>query len=334
MKAPMTRRLGRAEIESSAMGLGSWAIGGPFWRGDAAVGWGEVDDEESVAAIRRAIELGITLFDTSDVYGAGHSEEVLGRALEGHRREVVLATKFGNTFDPSTRQITGADATPAYIRRACEASLRRLRTDWIDLYQFHLGGHDLEEAVEVRDTLESLVAEGKIRAYGWSTDDPARARLFAEGLHCATVQHQMNALNDAPEMLALCEEMDLASINRGPLAMGLLTGKYRADSRLGDADVRGARGPAWMRYFQDGKPSPEWYAKVQAIRDILTSGGRTLAQGALAWLWARSERTIPIPGFRTVAQVEENCAAMRYGPLDAGQLAEIDRLLGRQGKGS
>jgi aryl-alcohol dehydrogenase-like predicted oxidoreductase len=311
------------------MGLGCWAIGGPFWRGDTPVGWGEVDDDESIRAIHRALDLGVTFFDTADVYGTGHSERVLARALKGHRNQVVIATKFGNVFDEDTRQITGSDASPDYIRRACEASLKRLNTDVIDLYQFHNGGYDLDEAGTVRDTLEALVAEGKIRAYGWSTDSPERARVFAQGSHCAAAQFQMNVLDDAASMVTLCEDLDLAGINRGPLAMGLLTGKYKADSKLASDDVRGDQAPGWMKYFKDGKPNPEWLAKLAAIREILTSGGRTLAQGALAWLWGRSEKMIPIPGFRTVAQVEENAAAMRFGPLAAEQMREIDRLLER-----
>jgi aryl-alcohol dehydrogenase-like predicted oxidoreductase len=325
----MMRKLGRSGIEVSAMGLGSWAIGGPFWRGGVAVGWGEVDDDESIRAIHAALDLGVCFIDTADVYGAGHSERVIGRALAGRRDQVVIATKFGNVFDETTRQITGADASPAYIRQACEASLRRLNTGYVDLYQFHQGGYELELAAEVRDTLEALVAEGKIRAYGWSTDDPVRARLFGEGPRCASVQHQMNVLDDNGPMVALCEELDLASTNRGPLAMGLLTGKYKVDTTLGSDDVRGAEGPAWMKYFKDGKPNPEWFQKVEAIRGVLTSGGRSLVQGALAWLWARSEKTIPIPGFRSVMQVEEDCAAMRFGPLTAEQMREIDALLER-----
>jgi aryl-alcohol dehydrogenase-like predicted oxidoreductase len=312
------------------MGLGCWAIGGPFWRGDRAVGWGEVDDAESIRAIQRAVEMGVTFFDTADVYGAGHSERVLGKALQGRRDQVVIATKFGNVFDEETKQITGSDASPDYIRRACEASLERLDTDYIDLYQFHLNGYPPEKAGPVRDTLEALVEEGKIRAYGWSTDFVDRARVFAEGEHCATVQHQLNVLDDNPEMIAFCETHTLASINRGPLAMGLLTGKYTPETELGDKDVRGANAPDWMKYFKDGTANPEWYKKVTAIRDILTSGGRTLPQGALAWIWGRSEQTVPIPGFRTVAQVEENAAAMQYGPLPPEALEEIDRLLERQ----
>ena len=324
-----TRMLGRSGIETSAMGLGCWAIGGPFWRGETPAGWGKVDDDESIRAIHRALDLGITFFDTADVYGAGHSERVLGRALKGHRGQVTIATKFSSIFDETTRQITGASASPEHIRKACEASLRRLDTDTIDLYQFHNGGYPPESAGVVRDVLEELVAAGKIRTYGWSTDDPDRARVFAAGAHCASVQHQMNVLSDADAMVALCQELNLASINRGPLAMGLLTGKYKPESKLGADDVRGENAPTWMQYFKEGKPNPEWLGKLEAVRDVLSSGGRTLAQGALAWLWGRSDRTIPIPGFKTIEQVEENCAAMGLGPLAAHQMQEIDTLLGR-----
>jgi aryl-alcohol dehydrogenase-like predicted oxidoreductase len=311
------------------MGLGCWAIGGPFWRGETPVGWGEVDDDESIRAIHAALDLGVTFFDTADVYGTGHSERVLGEALKGRRDEVVIATKFSNVFDPTTRQITGSDVSPAYIRQACEASLRRLNTDVIDLYQLHDGSLALEEAGSVRETLEALVAEGKIRAYGWSTDDPERAAFFAEGPNCAAVQHQMNIFSDAPEMIALCERLNLAGINRGPLAMGLLSGKYGEDSKLAANDVRGENAPAWMQYFKDGRPNPIFLEKLAAIRDILTGDGRTLVQGALGWLWARSSQTLPIPGFRNTAQVEENAGAMAFGPLATTQMAEIDRLLDR-----
>ncbi|MCB0073528.1 MAG: aldo/keto reductase, partial [Caldilineaceae bacterium] len=144
-----TRTLGRSGIDVSALGMGCWAIGGPFWRGDKPVGWGDVDDAESMRAIARALELGVTLFDTSDVYGCGHSERILGEALRGRRDQVVIATKFGNVFDEQTRQITDASGDPAHIRAACDASLRRLQTDYIDLYQFHLGGYDLDKTDDV-----------------------------------------------------------------------------------------------------------------------------------------------------------------------------------------
>ena len=223
---------------------------------------------------------------------------------------MVIATKWGNIFDEQTRQVTGADPSPAYVARACEASLRRLRTDYIDVYQWHLGNEPVERVPAVLAALEELVAVGKIRAYAWSTDDPDRARAFAAGAHCYSVQHGLNVLNDAPEMVAVCESLGLASINRSPLAMGLLTGKYTAASRLPDNDVRG-KTPDWMRYFHDGVPSAEWLARLAAIREVLSSEGRTLAQGALAWLWGRSPNTIPIPGFRTVVQVKRTPAPWR-----------------------
>jgi aryl-alcohol dehydrogenase-like predicted oxidoreductase len=288
-----------------------------------------VDDEESIRAIHKALEMGVTLFDTANVYGAGHSERVLARAFEGRRSEVVIATKFNAVFDETTRQVTGSDATPAGIRAACEASLRRLNTDYIDLYQFHDNGFPADKAAPVRETLEELVSAGKIRTYGWSTDFPGRAEVFAKGPHCSAVQLQLNVLDDNPAMLALCEKHNLAALNRGPLAMGLLTDKYTSRIKVAANDVRGEKSPDWMKYFKDGLPNPEWAGKRDAIREILTSKGRSLAQGALAWNWARSEKTLPIPGFRTVAQVQENAGAMQFGPLIPAQMSEIDTLLER-----
>ena len=325
----MKRKLGRSGIEVSALGMGCWAIGGPFWAGETPLGWGEVNDEESTRAIQAALEMGVTLFDTANVYGAGHSERVLGRALGGRRSQVVIATKFSNVFDETTRQVTGQDASPEGIRRACEASLRRLATDYIDLYQFHDNGFPAEEAGPVRDTLEALVKEGKIRAYGWSTDFPERAEVFAQGPKCSAIQLQLNVLDDNPQVIAICEKHNLAALNRGPLAMGLLTNKYTAESKPSADDVRGAKSPEWMKYFKNGKPSAEWLGKCDAVREILTSKGRSVSQGALAWNWARSEKTLPIPGFRTVAQVKENAGAMQFGPLTSAQMKEIDRILGR-----
>lgn len=317
--------LGRGGVEVGALGVGTWAIGGPFWAGDQPRGWGEVDDEESVRALRRAYDLGVTLFDTADTYGAGHAEEVLGRALGPVRSQVVIATKWGNTFDPAARQIVGPDPRPSYVDSAVRASLRRLGTDYLDVIQLHLSDLDPALAADLVEACERLVEAGLIRGYGWSTDDPDRAAVFAEGKHCTVVQHELSVLHDAPEMLALCERADLASLNRSPLAMGLLTARITADTRFEAADIR-SRQPEWLRWFVDGRPSPEWLARRDRIRDLLTVDGRTLAQGALGWIWARSPRTVPIPGCRTVAQVEENAGAMRYGPLPADVMASIREL--------
>ena len=324
------RKLGRSGIEISALGMGCWAIGGPFWAEGTPLGWGEVDDDESIRAIHRARDSGISFFDTANVYGAGHSERVLAKAFARMRDKVVIATKFNALFDEETREVTGASCAPAEIRKACEDSLRRLDTDYIDLYQFHDNGYPADKAEPVRETLEELVKEGKVRAYGWSTDFPDRAEVFAQGENCATIQLELNVLDDNQAVIDICEKYNLAAINRGPLAMGLLTGKYTASTKPSTDDVRGEKSPEWMKYFKDGKPNPDYMKKIQAVREILTSNGRTLPQGALAWLWGRSEQTVPIPGFRTVKQVEENCGALAFGPLEKDQMQEIETILGRR----
>ena len=315
-----TRMLGRSQIAVSALGLGCWAIGGPFWRDDQPVGWGNVNDSESVAAIHRALELGINFFDTASVYGCGHSERILGKALAGRREQVVIATKFGQVFEEETRQTRGYDTSPEHVCTSCENSLRRLNVDYIDLFQLHVKEVELDKALSIRDALERLVDQGKIRYYGWSTDDPRSSRFFAQGPHCTAIQQQLNLFEGNRETLAVCEEFNLASINRGPLGMGLLTGKFTVDSQIGADDVRSRR-PA----FKEDRETR--LAKLEKVRHILAEDGRTLAQGALGWLWALSGMTIPIPGFKTVRQIEENAGAMRFGPLSPEQMARISSAL-------
>jgi aryl-alcohol dehydrogenase-like predicted oxidoreductase len=322
----MRRTLGRSGVEVSALGVGTWAMGGPMYSGDQPLGWGDVDDTESERAVRRALDLGVTLFDTADAYGTGHAEELLGRVLAPVRDQVVIATKWGNRIDPATRQLLGEDGSPAQLKAAVHESLRRLATDRIDVYQLHINGLPPAEAADLVPVLEDLVTQGLVRSYGWSTDNPAGVDVFAQGTHCAVVQHQLNLFSDAPEVLALCDKYDLASLNRSPLAMGLLSDKVTAGSSYGADTIRG-RAPGWLEWFRDGRPAPEFLARRDAVRDILTSGGRTVAQGAIAWNWARSPRTIPLPGCRTVAQVEENAGALAYGPLTPAEFAAVGRLM-------
>jgi aryl-alcohol dehydrogenase-like predicted oxidoreductase len=318
--------LGRIGKEVGTVGLGCWAIGGPFLLDGKPDGWGQVDDAESIRAINRAIDLGVTLFDTADVYGTGHSERVLGKALKGRRDEVVIATKFGFTYDESRREITGTDLSPGYVRRACFASLSRLGTDYIDLYQLHVGVVEPGVAEDILAALEDLVTEGLIRSYGWSTDEPAAVRQLAGRPGAAAAQFALNVFSDAAEVIAACEESGLTGLVRSPLAMGLLTGKYDAGSRLPTDDVRSA-GHSWVRYFRDGRPEPGYLERLAAVRDVLTAGGRTLTQGALGWVMARGRGLVPIPGFKSVAQAEENAGAIAHGPLTPAQMAEIDALL-------
>jgi aryl-alcohol dehydrogenase-like predicted oxidoreductase len=319
----MKRKLGRSDIEVSALGFGCWAIGGPFTYLDIQAGWGETDDAESVRAIHRALDLGVNFFDTAANYGAGHSERVLARALAGRRGAAVIATKFGHKVDVARKHVAAHDDPRhvlAELRAVCERSLRDLGTEYIDLYQLHVGDYPVDMAVAVREQLEALVSEGKIRYYGWSTDSVERARVFADGKHCVAVQHDMNIVLRADAMIALCEREGLASLNRTPLARGALTGKYTRDTQFVFNDVRNdpwAREHVLLPAFQH----------LDALREVLTSNGRTLTQGALAWLWARSPNTIPIPGMRTVAQVEENAGALRFGPLADAQMRQVDALL-------
>ena len=295
----LTRILGKSGIEVSVMGLGCWAIGGLLWRVDGTtrnpLSWGELDDDESINTIHRALDLGVTLFDTADAYGCGHSERILGQALTGRRHQVVIATKFGGIFEEESRSWLGdfEDVmSPEFVREACEASLRRLNTDYINLYQFHCARNDPDYAFNLVRFLEDLVAEGKIRCYGWSTNDPERARVFATGPKCAAIQYHYNLIERNSGMLSLCEEFNLASIARGPLVMGILTGKFNRDTRIPEDDVR----YGWN--FQDG-PEARYLEQLDALYELLTQNGHTLAQAALTWLLTRSEQVIPIPGFKT-----------------------------------
>lgn len=322
-ESAMKRTLGRSGIKVSAVGMGCWAIGGPLTNENGhPVGWGVVDDAESVRAIHCALDQGVNFFDTASVYGAGHSERILGKALKGRRGNAVIATKFGREFDEEKKTILGSNGTAAHVAESCDASLARLGVDCIDLFQWHLNDWPADEAEPVRDACEALVEKGKIRYYGWSTDFADRAACFAKGEHCTAIQQALNVFGGHFDTLAVCEKENLASVNRGPLAMGILTGKFSHDSKPANNDVRSNFN------FREG-PQAEELDKLELIREVLTSGGRTLAQGALAWLWARSEKTVPIPGFRTEAQVTENAGAMAFGPLEQAQMAEIDRLLDR-----
>ncbi len=325
----MVRKLGRSGIEVSALGLGCWAIGGEMYNEEKSSGWGNIDDGQSIRAIHKALELEVNFLDTADVYGVGHSEKIIGKAIAGKRDKVVISTKFGNFANEATRTLHGININPDYIERACDASLRRLATDYIDLYLLHVWEISISDIYSVCETLDGLVEKGKIRTYGWSTDLVGGAEIFSENKNCSAVEHELNILNDTPEMVRLCENNNLASINRGPLAMGLLTGKFNETSKLSKNDVRGA-GHSWVSYFKNGKPEPGFLKKLDAVKEIITSSGRTLAQGALAWIWSRSENTIPIPGFKTEKQADENAKAMEFGPLTGEQMIEIDKLLNRK----
>lgn len=307
------------------IGIGCWAIGGPFFMDGRADGWGDVDDRQSLRALALAHDLGARLFDTADAYGTGHSEEVLGEAF-GNRSDVVIATKFGFTHNRATRELTGTDVTPAYMEKALAASLQRLRRSHIDLYQIHVGDIADADADRLAGALEKRAEAGDIGAWGWSTDDAREVARMLAFPHFRAVQQQLSLFHDVPELVALCDEHGLANLNRSPLAMGFLTGKFTETSRLPADDVRAA-GHSWVRDFQDGRPTPEALRRLAAVRDLLTTGGRSLAQGALGWILARSPQTLPIPGFKTEAQIRDNLGALQKGPLPADIMDQIAEVL-------
>jgi aryl-alcohol dehydrogenase-like predicted oxidoreductase len=306
-----------------ALGMGTWALGGDWVFDGKPAGWGAADDEVSVAAIRAAYEAGVRLIDTADVYGCGHSEQVVGRAVAPFRDDVVLTTKVGLVFDESTRTGAGYDLSPAYLRRACDASLRRLSTNVIDVYLVHPTPAP-NELPDIVGTFEELVAAGKIRTYGTSAPVPEAIAAIAAGEHGVAVQQELNVFRADADALAACDRFNLGVLARSPLAMGLLSGKYSSPNDLAPGDVR--RNTPWWTFFDNDRMA-EWLKRIDLVRDVLTSGGRSLVQGALAYVWGRSDRAVALPGVRTVAQADEQAGALAHGPLTAAQVAEIDALL-------
>jgi len=230
---------------------------------------------------------------------------MLGEALRGRRAGVVVVTKFGEDPIPDQEDPLALDAR--VVGRKCEASLRRLGFECIDLYLLHRRDYALEQAPALMQALKDLVRAGKIRYYGWSTDDVERARLFARGEHCIAIEHRLNVFNDNAAMLDLCREQDLASLNRVPLLMGVLTGRWSSETKLEESDPRAQ----WFEH--------EGFLKVlacaQEIEPYLARDGRSCVQGALGWIWARSPLTIPLPGFRNMEQMQELAQARQFGPL-------------------
>ncbi|MBO6675645.1 MAG: aldo/keto reductase [Rhizobiales bacterium] len=311
--------------------MGCWAIGGPFYAGDDPLGYANADDAQSLAAIEASYETGIRLFDTADVYGAGHSERLLGRALKG-RDEVLISTKFGLGFDEVSKQVTGERADTAYVRQALDASRKRLDRDVLDIVFLHLNSLPPHQAAPLFDALETARSDGVINAYGWSTDFPASAEAMADRERFVAVQHAMNVFFDAPSMMAVVDQHSLLSFNRSPLAMGLLTGKFVAGQAMASDDIR-QNSFEWMDYFKDGRVAPEFIAMLDTVRELLTVGGRSLAQGALGWLLAKSPNTVPIPGARTAEQATHNAQALALGPLPGPVMDEIEQVLTRPPEG-
>jgi aryl-alcohol dehydrogenase-like predicted oxidoreductase len=313
------------------LGMGCWAIGGQFYSGEQSLGFANVNDESSTRTIHAALEAGIRLFDTAAVYGAGHSERLLGDALRD-RPDALVISKLGTSFDEQSKQVLGDEMDGSQVPIAIDASLRRLRRDRIDLMLLHLNALSVEVAGPIFEEMEQARLSGKIQAYGWSTDLPESASAMAEMEGFVGVEHAMNVFVDVPSIQSTVRKHDLTALIRSPLAMGVLTGKFDDTSTIASDDVR-AMNTKRRDYFHDGKVNPRYLENLDAIRELLQIGGRTLPQGALGWLMAKSDRNIPLPGARTVEQIQDNAGAIGFGPLPADVMTQIEVLIHREPEG-
>lgn len=299
-------------LDVSRIGLGAMGM-------SAAYTGAGTDDAGSIRAIRRALDLGITFIDTAESYGPFTNEELVGRAIRGHRDDVVLATKFGRISHArgGTRLL---DSSPANIRAAAEGSLRRLGTDHIDLYYQHRvdPGTPIEDVV---GPLAELVAEGKVRHIGLSAAGPATIRR-AHAVHpVAALQSEYSLWTRDPEaeVLPLTRELGIGFVPFSPLGHGFLTGKIRSTRQFGDGDWR-ATNPRFT-----GENFRRNLRIADEIEAVAAEAGATPAQVALAWLLAKGDGIAPIPGTRRVRRVEENTAADGI-ELTAGQISQLDGL--------
>jgi aryl-alcohol dehydrogenase-like predicted oxidoreductase len=305
------RHLGRAGLSISEVGFGAWGIGG-----DA---WGPVKDEQSQRAIERALEVGIDLIDTADVYGDGRSETVIGRAVRGRREQVVLSTKgglMGHHRDPEREPVYDR---PEKVVEALEASLRRLGTDHVDIYWCHIWWDRAEETEAFLAAFARLREDGKIRAAGISTDSLDHVRHFHRDGGVDAVQVDYSILNRAAEsgILPYAQEHGLGVLVRGPLFKGLLTGKFDRTSTYPVGDIR----HEWMG---DARHAAN-LATVDRL-EALDRGDLTLGQLALRFVLSHPAVTAPIPGAKTVEQVEENAAASGRPLLPDELLRAIDEV--------
>ncbi|HEY6119681.1 MAG TPA: aldo/keto reductase [Pyrinomonadaceae bacterium] len=291
-----TRNLGRTGLTVSAIGLGCMGM---------SEFYGQADEAESLATIRRALDLGLTFLDTADVYGPYKNEELVGRAIRGRRNEVVLATKFGITRDAVDPNLRGINGRPEYVRAACEASLRRLGIDEIDLYY----QHRVDPNTPIADTVGAmarLVEEGKVRFLGLSEAGADTLRR-AHGVHPITAlqsEYSLWTRDPEDEILNLCRELGVGFVAYSPLGRGFLTGQFKRFEDLPADDYR-RNSPRFQ-----GENFQKNLELVTRIEQIAREKGCRPAQLALAWILAQGEDIVPIPGTKKRKYLEENIAAL------------------------
>lgn len=305
------RELGKTGIRVSEIGFGAWAIGG-----DA---WGPVEDQASLRAMERALELGVNFIDTADVYGNGHSEELVARVIQGRRDQVIVATKgglMGHHRDPNREPVYDR---PEKIVSAFEHSLRRLGTDHIDVYFDHIWWDRPEETEAFLTAFAGLKREGRVRAVGVSTDSFEYVQHFNQDGTLDVVQFDYSLLNRSAEqhILPYCQQHGIGVVVRGPLRMGLLTGKFTPQTQFPEGDIR----RNW--------PQEDWFQKnlgqVEQLRP-LTSQERSLGQLALRFVLNHPAVSVAIPGAKTPEQVEQNVLASSRPLLSEQDLALIEQV--------
>lgn len=305
----MTHPLGSTGIRVSSIGFGAWGIGGTS---DGAVAYGPTEDQTSLAALQRAFELGITYYDTSNLYGYGHSEKLLGQAFKDCRDKVVLGTKGG-----FLRFSGEQDFSVKHLQQALDGSLRRLGTDYIDLYQLHSPPPD-HITDEVFSVLSDWKRAGKVRALGVSLKSPLEGRVVLDTFSFDVVQANFSLFDQRAldcELLAICESKNVGFIGRTPLCFGFLTGKYEAA-----AFPPGDHRAAWTAEQRE-----EWIKAGRRLGEGTAAAlGQSAAQLALRFCLSYPAVSTVIPGMLTVAEVEENAVAGKDGPLPKDLLSEYE----------
>ena len=306
------RRLGKSGIEVTKLGLGLWAIGGTEW--------GETDDKESLDMISAALDLGINFFDTADIYGDGHSEVLLGKAMQGRREKFVVASKIGwDGFDHEKR--VSVYTTVDRLVAGVESSLKRLGTDYLDLIQCHIDFHEPNMEIYV-EGFQKLQAQGKVRAYGVSTSDFEYLQEFNADNKTATLQIDYSILNRTPEkdIFPYTMAKDIGVLTRGPLAMGILTGKFSPESTFGEGDFR----QNWIKKEEEHQIFLSDLDKVEKLKPLAKD--RTLAQMAIQFVMQHPAVTVAIPGAKRIFQLKDNLKAALLPELTAEDLQIIDSI--------